>query len=317
MTFTPHPLSDPGNPYTFTWGTSGWSTSGAAWSAPGTYTASGSASAAGSTSATDQTVISTSGSATAQSSSAAESGFDIYVPAGGTGVYVSATTARLYDRLPDCYRNADAQAPGQGAGASTTSYPLLRWLSLLVDQAGAIETLINRFTSPTSSALTDPTLADDSWLPWLGQLVGVNLPSPVPDSTAARALIANAISGTPAGSRQSIIASVQAVLTGTRTVTVTDHDSGNPWQIQVATLLAESPGGAAGFEWGSSEWGAGSATWSSPTGTGSIIGQQGFEWGRSEWSTGSATWANPDPIVWWLESNGLEPAGFTFVHTTS
>lgn len=53
---------------------------------------------------------------------------------------VAAPTERTYDRLPEHYRHADER---QGAGAN--QYPLLRFLSLLGDQAGELEDFYDRF----------------------------------------------------------------------------------------------------------------------------------------------------------------------------
>lgn len=279
--------------WTFTWGSSLWGDSSATWSSPGTYSETGAPMAAAGVvaSATDVALERTSGTIAASSSSHAETGFTTYVDPTGTGIWVTETTARMWLRLPDCYRDADATASGQGTSGTPVSFPLLRWLACLVDQAGYVEGLIDRFTSPTTSDLVNPATADAGWLPWLGQLVGVNIPTPPPNVAEARTLIANAITGTPKGSKGSIVAAVTPLLTGAGTVTVTDHYSGNPWQIQVNTPAAVTPA--------------------------SLPGQQGLKWGASQWSTATAIWANPDPIVWYLENQGLRPAGYQFVHTTS
>lgn len=296
--------------YTFTWDVSTWGTSTATWSSPGVHSEiTGPISATGAVTVSgDLAVIESSGTAAATSSALAETTGTGYVDPTGAGIWVSATTARVWSRLPACYRNADQAAPAgvstgiydagtfdsgasYDAGGIGPSYPLLRWLACMVDQAGYVEGLINRFSSPTSSDLVNPQTADAGWLPWLGALVGVNVPLPVPDIPEARTRIANAIVGTPKGSKGWIVDTVKPLLGGTQTVTVSDHYGGNPWEIEVNTLAAETPA--------------------------TIAGQHGFVWGTSEWGTVSAIWGNPDPIVWYLQNQGLEPAGFTFVHTTS
>ena len=229
-----------------------------------------------------------------------------YVDADGSGIYVSTTTGRLYSRLPGCYRDADAaigadptdnygSVASYGAGnydqliPSQDARPLLRWLASLVDEAGAIESVIDRCTPAMSSALTDPQLADVAWLPWLAQMVGLTL-GPQVTPGAAQQAIALALTGPQTGTRPAIEAAVAPYLTGTQTVTVTDHYGGDAWTIQVGTLASETPA--------------------------SVAGQQGLVWGTSEWGV-SAVWDEPDPVLWVLDHADLIPAGFTAVHTTS
>lgn len=93
---------------------------------------------------------------------------------------VTPAAERMYGRLPELYRGADEQQPDGPDG-----YPLLRFLSLIGDQIGALETLYDRIDFATAdeglvagdtSDLVDPTVADDDWLHWLAQLVGIQLP---------------------------------------------------------------------------------------------------------------------------------------------
>lgn len=85
---------------------------------------------------------------------------------------VSATTERLYGSLPAFYRDAD----------EPLDWPLLRYLSLLGDQLGDLEELVDRIdfvraedvgSAGDTSDLVDPATADAAWLPWLAQLVGI------------------------------------------------------------------------------------------------------------------------------------------------
>lgn len=239
----------------------------------------------GSASLTDPGVtLEVSGDVTATSTTYGGSSSVMYVAPDGTGVYVSATTARLYDRLPAVYRDRDVTA-----GTGPNVFPLLRWLGCLVDQAGQIEALIDRFSPNLTSALTDPSTADVDWLPWLAQLVGVTL-GPVVTPGLAQQAIANALGGVQPGTKQSIVNAVAPYLSGTQQVTVTDHYGGNPWEIEVATLAAQTPS--------------------------TVAGEEAFVWGSSEWGS-STTWEPTDSILWLLEHTDLTPAGFTFVHTTS
>jgi hypothetical protein len=304
----------------FTWGATEWDGQSATWAAIG-YVGQPVGDAAH-----PEVVIAVQGETGAVSEAFAGSGLTAYVAPDNTGVYVTATTARLYDRLPALYRDADATVVPPTATVETTTvttgtfdssetfdsaeefdmtgedvdtgvvteipnpngYPLLRWLSCLVDQAGDIEEIVNRLTSPTTSALTDPQTADVAWLPWLAQMVGVNLPNPV-DPGKAQTAIYGALTGAQRGSKPSIAAAVARALTGSQTVTVTDHYQGATWKIQVDTLVSETPTVFAG---------------STP-----------FTWGTTTWGQGE--WFAADPIVSLIVTAKTKPAGFTLVHTTS
>jgi post-segregation antitoxin (ccd killing protein) len=157
---------------------------------------------------------------------------------------VSATTLRLYNRLPEFYRQADARQP---------DWPLLRFLSLVVDQLGELEVLYDRidFVSVNdggapgdTSDLVNPATADTNWLRWLAQLVGVDLSglSAVADQRAA---IASASSGWQAGTKGAIAAAAQSILTGGRYTKVADHNAGDQWRVLVTTRTSETPGGTA------------------------------------------------------------------------
>lgn len=90
---------------------------------------------------------------------------------------VAPWTQLLWDRLPQLYRAADeAQADGPDG------FPLLRWLSLICDQAGEVEALFDRISLHLSegetvwlSDLADPDRADDGWLTWIAQLIGIQV----------------------------------------------------------------------------------------------------------------------------------------------
>ncbi|KWW97390.1 hypothetical protein LI90_4362 (plasmid) [Carbonactinospora thermoautotrophica] len=145
------------------------------------------------------------------------------------------TTERWYGRLPEFYRDADAQEQ------SGDGYPLLRYLSLLGDQAGEVETVLDR---AAAGELSDPQRADPAWLPWLGQLVGVRMP-PATTVQAWRDAIEDGASGWRSGTREAIAAAARTVLTGTRYVDVRPHEGkttgGNPWVIAIVVRADEAP----------------------------------------------------------------------------
>jgi hypothetical protein len=300
-------------PYEFTWGTSAWG-DGSVWAEPGTYGTSGDSEAVTADgSAMPEVTVNVSGDASGAAGGVTDaeagSGLALYVEPDNSGVFVTATTARVYMRLPAMYRDGDAGIEpdvvlgydvgldyDEGDGGydegvpNPNNRPLLRWLASLIDpSAGVIEAIIDRIDSPTSSALTDPQTCNIEWLPWLGQLVGVRVPFPVADESAARAQVQGALTSAPAGSRPAIIQTVQTILTGTKSVTITDHYTGDPWKIQVNTLAVETP---------------------------TVLTGSPFTWGVSLWG-GTDVWEPPDPVVALLVLTGQKPAGFTIIHTTS
>jgi hypothetical protein len=166
------------------------------------------------------------------------------VPYQGGVPQFSVTTMRIYGRLPEFYRAADATA-----GSYPNDFPLLRYISLIGDQGADIEVLLNRFSyvppfaggTPGSTCdLVNPVTADSAWLPWMAQLYGVALTAgmTVPEQRAA---IGNATAGFLAGSRQSIINIAMSQLTGGQHVQLVDHANNDPWQVQIITRASETP----------------------------------------------------------------------------
>lgn len=155
---------------------------------------------------------------------------------------VHPTTQRLYDALPDFYRAADAHQVNP-------DYPLLRWLSLIGDQLGELEDLVDRvdYVTPNdggapgdTSDLTDPATADPAWLAWLAQLVGVTL-APALTVDEQRAAITTASSGWRAGTRDGMADAARTALTGTKYVRIIDHYGGDQWRVEVLTRTTETP----------------------------------------------------------------------------
>ncbi len=159
---------------------------------------------------------------------------------------VSATTQRLWDRLPEVYREADALERTGGG------YPLLRFLSLYGDQLDEVRVIFDRIDYNSlsegvvgdRSQLLDPATADASWLPWMAQVYGVTL---APGLTVAeqRTALAAGASGWSAGSKNSILAAVRPVLSGERLVTIEPNDpfaavADRPFSIVVHTRHSET-----------------------------------------------------------------------------
>lgn len=155
-----------------------------------------------------------------------------------------AATDRLYGRLPDHYRDADAGL----------DYPLYRWLAGLGAVLSQVEDLIDRidYVAPgdggaagDTSDLVDPTVADVDWLPWLAQLVGVQL-SPALSEAEKRDAILYASAGWRAGTKSAVAAAAKTELTGTRYAKVYDHSvsvpgDGGMWDVLIVTRTSETP----------------------------------------------------------------------------
>lgn len=155
---------------------------------------------------------------------------------------VHPTTQRIYDRLPEHYRTADADQVDP-------DYPLLRFLALIGDQLGELEDLVDRvdYLPPDegglpgdTSDLVDATTADAAWLPWLAQLVGAVLP-PGLSEAAQRDAVQFAPGGWRAATKGAIADAARTALTGTKYVVIRDHYTGDPWKVEVRTRTTETP----------------------------------------------------------------------------
>lgn len=172
-------------------------------------------------------------------------------------------TDTLYRRLPELYRDADdAQDEGR------SNYPLLRYLSLVGDQLTQVAELLGRFTyDPLDDRdntdppwqrfgsglfgddtygdndvadLVDPALADTAWLPWLAQLVGVDVTGmTIPE---ARAAIADPSSTWAHGTREAIIRRARPRLGDEAYLDVVPHHQGDPFTMALVTKSDETYG---------------------------------------------------------------------------
>lgn len=156
----------------------------------------------------------------------------------------------MYDGLPEHYRSAD-----EAAG----DYPLLRFLAGIGLELGAVDVLRERIDYVTvpdggelgdTSDLADPTTADATWLPWLAQLVGVNLAPGLPED-ARRDAVEFASAGWRAGTKSSVADAARSVLTGTKFAVVYDHSTAavrgtaSVWDVLIVTRPTETPDPAA------------------------------------------------------------------------
>lgn len=150
-----------------------------------------------------------------------------------------------YERLPEHYRNADVEQ----------AWALKKWLSGILGEYANVDELITRFQYITpdsgglpgdTSDLVDPDTADASWLPWLAQLVGINLDTSL-SVTEQRQVISQAILGIKAGTKEAMALAAQRHLAGSKFVILYDHTAslsavggGTEWEMLVVTLDSET-----------------------------------------------------------------------------
>lgn len=156
----------------------------------------------------------------------------------------SATTERLYGRLPDFMRAAD----------SRNDWIMKRWISSIADSQGEVDVLLSRIDywpvphggdPADTSDLVDARTADAEWLDWLGQLFGVRL-YPGMTITERRDAVAFASSGFRAGTKVGMADAAKSTLVGGRYAAVYDHSSynvgdGGQWDVLVVTRSSETP----------------------------------------------------------------------------
>lgn len=181
----------------------------------------------------------------------------------------SVTTERLYDKLPDLYKETDAN----------NDYQFKKYISAVVDYLGDVDLLVARlrylsqidlaqqkryaqkntiYTHPdrtlgapplgSTSDLVDPRAADESWLPWLGQFLGVKI-TPQMNIFESRDAISYASTGFRAGSKDALEKAVRAVLSGSKYAVALPHTAviggnivpGTLWDLTILTRNSESP----------------------------------------------------------------------------
>lgn len=102
-----------------------------------------------------------------------------------------------------------------------------------------------------TSDLADPNTADNSWLDWLGQLVGVQNIDPGLTLVERRDAVRYAASGWRAGTKLAVANAAKSVLTGTQYAKVYDHStslgdkgSAGAWDVLIVTRNSETPDAA-------------------------------------------------------------------------
>lgn len=138
-------------------------------------------------------------------------------------------TSRLYARLPEAHRDPDP----------ALNYPLLRYLETAGGDGDAVEELLDRLETD----LADPHRADVRWLPWLAQLVGLDVRDEPEDVRRDR--IADGSGFTGAGTRRAIEVAARTALTGSRYAAAFPFLNGDTFQIGLRVVASEVPDPAA------------------------------------------------------------------------
>lgn len=178
---------------------------------------------------------------------------------------VGPAAQRLWERLPRTYRTMDAAQP---------DWPFKRFIGALASFPDELDVITDRLRgnrpvgparpepydldperlarwrearTDRNSALTDPDLADPSWLPWLAQMLGVAL-HPASGLAERRDTIRFATSGYRGGTRAALADAARPALTGSRYVDVQPGITGTGapgtmWDIAILTRTSETPGG--------------------------------------------------------------------------
>jgi hypothetical protein len=150
---------------------------------------------------------------------------------------VSAVAERVYEAL------GPFTVPDEAHG-----WALLKFVDALTQATADVD----RFASDTDDGaggtrtgwaiLMDPDLCPAKGLPFLGQLVGVQVPVGA-DETTARAIV-KAHGGWGRGTPAAITAAAKLTLTGAQHLTLTERD-GSAYRVGVTTYAAETPDTAA------------------------------------------------------------------------
>lgn len=149
-------------------------------------------------------------------------------------------------------------------------YPLKKFVSAYADRMGEIDQLVARMTYlpadvrheadlygldlpgravplGATSDLVDARTADDEWMPWIGQILGIDTRDVSADEL--RTAITSGLTGMVAGTRRAIASAVRAIMTGsmeTRSVRIYPHTisldaigKASEWDLLVVTPVEQ------------------------------------------------------------------------------
>ena len=206
-------------------------------------------------------------------------------------------TRRIYDELPEFYRDADLD------DGTPNGRPLLRFVSLIGDQLGDVEDLVDRLDPAPrgGSQLHDAQRAGAAWLPVQAPLLGVAFLPPGLPVADQRNIIGGAVSGWRAGTRQALTDAARSALTDPAGyVSVRPHSGGDPFVIGVSVDPEFAPADLndviAAIEDARAR----------PAGILLVIDLYAASWATLE--TVRNTWAGFDAVNTWARLEGTDPA---------
>jgi hypothetical protein len=148
-------------------------------------------------------------------------------------------TQRVYKLLPAFMRTTDREDIAA------------RFIGVVGDEADGVRALKDRLAyTPEqggTSELTDPAFADTAWLPWLGQLVGLDV------TVLDRDIVTNGAAGWQVGRREALRSAVARVFTGGGSFSIYTHSTAavgargtaTQWDLLLITRGSETPNPAA------------------------------------------------------------------------
>jgi hypothetical protein len=165
----------------------------------------------------------------------------------------SEATEDLYDRLPEVYQESDKlQTEPQPFDDDDGGYPLKRYVSAVGDTLGDVRTLYDRFdydaVEGDLSHLVYPPDADDAWLDYIAQVLGIGS---LHGMTVAqkRTILVDPSIGYRAGTPESIISAAATVVGGSGfvglykfTTDVSTIGGATMWDVLLVTRSGEVTG---------------------------------------------------------------------------
>ena len=144
---------------------------------------------------------------------------------------LSPVAERLYEALaPHAYADAD------------NDYSLAHFCAAIARMFDQVASYVDSHESGPDgwAAMMSPDTAPVEALGWLGQFVGVSLPTGLSDEVELRSRVRTA-AGLKRGTLASMRSAIQDTLIGGKTVTIIERAGGDAYRIEVITHTADTP----------------------------------------------------------------------------
>lgn len=124
------------------------------------------------------------------------------------------------------------------AGDEGLGWPLLLFCATVIAPVGVVADLASDSESQVGwGPILDPRVCPADALPWLGQLVGAQVPVGAPEVTA-RAIVSHS-PGRARGTPASVLAAARLWLTGAQHATLTERFGGSAYAVRLTVYAAE------------------------------------------------------------------------------